>query len=85
MELTPAKRRSLESKLLKTAILAHVLGIEGGNVRQKLKRLRQWYEDINRVQSDVVYDFVFVDEEGFEKYRPGSFRQLVNTFRMYKE
>ncbi len=41
MELTPAKRRSLESKLLKTAILAHVLGIEGGNVRQKLKRLRQ--------------------------------------------
>ena len=41
MEMTPAKRRSSESQLLKTAILAHVLGIEGGNVRQKLKRLRQ--------------------------------------------
>jgi hypothetical protein len=42
-------------------------------------------EDINRVQSNVTYDFVYVDEESFEKYKPTSFRQLVDGFREYKE
>lgn len=48
------------------------------------ERLRQWCEDINRVQEDVEYDFVYVDEEGFEEYRPAIFRQLVDGFREYK-
>jgi len=61
----------------------------------KMARLRQWCEDINRlsacghaqagVQSDVRYEFVFVDEESFEKYKPASFRQLFDNFREYKE
>ena len=51
----------------------------------KMQRLRQWCEDINRAQSDVAYDFVNVDEESFEKYRPASFQQLVAGFREYKE
>jgi type III restriction enzyme len=50
-----------------------------------MARLRQWCEDINRVQKDVKYDFVFVDQENFEKYKPSSFRQLVDGFRDYKE
>ena len=50
----------------------------------KLERLRQWCEDINRVQSDVTYDFVYVDQEGFEKYNPRSFKQLIDGFREYK-
>jgi type III restriction enzyme len=33
----------------------------------------------------VTFDFVFVDEESFEKYKPASFRQLVDSFREYKE
>ena len=36
-----------------------------------------WFLSVNRVQSDVKYDFVFVDQEGFEKYKPKSFRQRV--------
>ena len=50
-----------------------------------MQRLRQWCEDINRIQSDVEYDFVYVDEEGFEKYKPTSFRGLVSGFTEYKE
>jgi hypothetical protein len=46
--------------------------------------LRQWCEDINRVQSDVRYDFVYVDEESFERYKPSSFRQLLECFQEYK-
>jgi type III restriction enzyme len=49
-----------------------------------MARLRQWCEDINRVQTDVEYDFVYVDEESFEKFNPSSFRQLLEGFKEYK-
>ena len=50
-----------------------------------MQRLKQWCEDINRVQHDKEYDFVYVDQESFEKYKPTSFRQLVDVFREYKK
>jgi hypothetical protein len=59
-------------------------GGEGMDVPLKLARLAQWCEDINRVQTDVAYDFVYVDEESFEKYKPTSFRQLLEAFKKYK-
>jgi type III restriction enzyme len=55
------------------------------DVPLKIQRLRQWCEDINRVQAEMEYDFVYVDQESFEKYKPVSFRQLVEGFREYKE
>jgi len=45
-----------------------------------MARLRQWCEDINRVQKDVEYDFVYVDEEGYNKYQPKTFQQLLDGF-----
>ena len=30
------------------------------------------------------YDFVYVDQESFEQYKPTSFRQLSDGFREYK-
>jgi len=42
-------------------------------------------EDVNRVQADVEYDFVYVDQESFEKYKPTSFKQVIDGFREYKE
>ena len=41
--------------------------------------------DINRVQAEVEYDFVDVDQESFEQYKPTSFRQLVDGFTEYRE
>jgi type III restriction enzyme len=60
-------------------------GQEELDVPRKMERLRQWCEDINRVQAGVKYDFVYVDEESFKLYKPTSFRQLVDGFREYKE
>ena len=51
----------------------------------KMQRLRQWCEDVNRVQSNVKYDFVYVDEESFKKYNPTSFQQLASGFIEYKK
>ena len=55
------------------------------DVPLKIQRLRQWCEDINKIQSDVTYDFVYVDEENFKEYKPKSFAELMTSFREYKE
>jgi type III restriction enzyme len=68
----------------KRMVVVETKGREDVDVPLKMARLRQWCEDINRVQSDVAYDFVYVDEESFEKYRPTSFRQLMDGFMEYK-
>jgi type III restriction enzyme len=60
-------------------------GQEDLDVPLKMQRLRQWCEDVNRVQSEVKYDFVYVDEESFKKYGPTSFQQLVTGFTEYKK
>lgn len=47
----------------KEIYIVETKGQEDLDVPLKMQRLRQWCEDINRVQNDVHYDFVFVDEE----------------------
>jgi type III restriction enzyme len=69
----------------KRIVIVETKGQEDLDVPQKMARLRQWCEDINRVQPDVKYAFVYVDQESFEKFKPVSFRQLVDGFREYKE
>jgi len=69
----------------KRIFIIETKGQEDLDVPLKIQRLRQWCEDINRVQADVEYDYVYVDQESFEKYKPASFRQLVDGFREYKE
>ena len=44
-------------------------GQEDLDVPLKMQRLSQWGGDINHVQSDVTYDFVYVDMEKSEQYK----------------
>ena len=66
-------------------VVVETKGREDLDVPLKMERLRQWCEDLNRVQAGVKYDFVYVDEESFKQYKPTSFRQLLDGFREYKE
>ena len=59
-------------------------GLEDLDVPLKMERLKQWCEDINSAQSDVKYDYVFVDEESFEKFKPKSFEELIRNFTKYR-
>ncbi len=68
----------------KRIFIVETKGREDLDVPLKMKRLRQWCEDINRAQADAEYDFAYVDEESFEKYKPASFKQLIAGFREYK-
>lgn len=50
-----------------------------------MERLKQWCDDINRVQKEFIYEYIFVDQESYQKYKPKSFEQLVNGFLEYKD
>lgn len=69
----------------KEIFIIETKGQEDLDVPLKMKRLKQWCEDINHSQKEIAFDFVFVDEESFHKYKPTSFDQLINTFKEYKE
>jgi type III restriction enzyme len=68
----------------KRIVIVETKGQGDLDVPLKMARLRQWCEDINRVQTGVEYDFVYVDEESFNRYRPTSFRSVIEAFTDYK-
>jgi type III restriction enzyme len=65
-------------------VVVETKGVADLDVPLKMERLRQWCEDVSRVQSDVKWGFVYVDQESFDKYRPESFRQLLLGFTEYQ-
>ena len=65
-------------------IVAETKGLEDLDVAPKMHRLSQWCEDVNDALPDTSYDFVYVDEESFQTYRPGTFRHLLEGFTAYK-
>jgi len=65
-------------------VIVETKGQVDTDVAPKMQRLRQWCEDVNRVQDAVAYDFVYVDQESFETYNPTSFQQLFDAFTEHK-
>jgi type III restriction enzyme len=60
-------------------------GLEDLDVPLKTARLKQWCKDVNKSSATIKYDFVYVDEESFNKYKPSSFEDLVQQFREHKD
>ncbi|MBP9708518.1 MAG: DEAD/DEAH box helicase family protein [Oligoflexales bacterium] len=67
-----------------STVIVETKGLEDLDVPLKMARLRQWCGDINGVQNAVKYDFIFVDQNNFDKYQPKSFRELTEVFLEYK-
>ncbi len=65
-------------------IIAETKGLEDLDVAPKMHRLHQWCEDVTEALPDNSIDFVYVDEESFQTYRPGTFRHLLEGFTAYK-
>jgi len=65
-------------------VVVEIKGHEDLDVPLKMRRLRQWCEDVNRVQTDLEYDFVYVHQESFERYKPASFGQLARDSESLK-
>jgi len=69
----------------KKIYIVETKGLEDLDVPLKMERLAKWCEDINASQKKIKFDYVFVDEEDFERYKPDSFDGLVRNFKKYKE
>ncbi|NOX08067.1 MAG: DEAD/DEAH box helicase family protein [Gammaproteobacteria bacterium] len=67
-----------------SVIIVETKGLEDLDVPLKMERLREWCVDVNKAQSVIHYDYVFVDEEGFNQYQPKTFQTLMSGFRGYK-
>lgn len=65
-------------------VIVETKGQQDLDVPLKMVRLCQWCEDINKAQIETNFDFVFVDDTGFEKYQPKTFAELFAVFREYK-
>ena len=74
----------LVKKSDKEVFIIETKGLEDLDVPLKMERLKQWCEDINKAQSGVTYDYVFVDQKSFKEYKPKSFDSLVHSFTEYK-
>jgi type III restriction enzyme len=68
----------------KRVFIVETKGLEDLDVPLKMQRLRRWCEDVNRVQSNVEYGFVYVDEASFKQFNPKSFQQLIASFCEYQ-
>ncbi len=71
-------------KSAKEIFIIETKGLEDLDVPLKIERLKQWCIDIDKAQSGIKYDYVFVDEESFDKFEPKSFEELVRNFTKYK-
>lgn len=61
-------------------------GREELDLPRKMARLKQWCADATTAEENGQrYDFVFVDQLGFEKHAPKDFAALAASFREYKE
>jgi len=65
-------------------VVVETKGREDLDVPLKMQRLSQWCEDVNKVSPNAIYDFVYVDQESFDTYRPETFQQLLDGFTEYR-
>ncbi len=69
----------------KAIYIVETKGREDLDVPLKMRRLKQWCDDINALHTDTRFDFIYVDEESFKKYNPKTFKSVVESFREYKD
>jgi type III restriction enzyme len=71
-------------KSAKEVFLVETKGLEDLDVPLKMERLKQWCIDINKAQATIRYDYIFVDEESFDRFKPKSFEELIRNFTKYR-
>ncbi len=69
----------------KEIYIVETKGLEDLDVPLKMARLKKWCEDINAAQDKILFDYVFVGEQEFEKFSLNSFKGLAGNFLKYKD
>ena len=66
-------------------VVVETKGMVDLDVPHKMRRLAQWCEDVNAIYAAEAYDFVYVDQESFDRYVHRDFQQILDSFLEYKE
>lgn len=64
----------------KTIYIVETKGREDLDDIEKITRLEQWCQDASERQKKINYKMLYVKQEEWDKYKPSSFKQLVETF-----
>jgi len=71
-----------------TVWIIETKGREERDLARKMARLAQWCADATAAEqiegAGTRYDFVYVDQDGFEKHPPQTFADLATSFREFK-
>jgi type III restriction enzyme len=60
-------------------------GSEELDLPHKMKRLKQWCSDATDAdENGTLYDFIYVDQIGYNKHQPHTLHALVTSFNEYK-
>ena len=65
-------------------VIVETKGLADMDVPRKMARLKQWCEDVAKAGLSMKPRFVYVDQVGFEKYKPRSFIELLALFKKYQ-
>jgi len=71
-----------------TVWIVETKGREELDLPQKMTRLGQWCADAtaaSAAEDGIVYRFVYVDQDGFERHKPQTFAALAAGFTEYQE
>ncbi|MGQ0561512.1 MAG: hypothetical protein ACT443_06520 [Gemmatimonadota bacterium] len=63
-----------------TVWVVETKGREEIDLPHKMARLGQWCADATAAAENGTYRFLYVDQPGFEKHKPGSFADLASSF-----
>jgi type III restriction enzyme len=58
--------------------------LEDLDVPLKMERLANWCNDVNKLDRAKKYEYLFADQETYEKYNFGGFNKPISTFTIYK-
>ncbi len=64
----------------KTIYIVETKGREDLDDIEKIKRLAQWCDDASERQKKISYKMLYVKQEEWDKYKPTSFKQLIDLF-----
>jgi type III restriction enzyme len=68
-----------------TVWIIETKGREELDLPQKMTRLKQWCSDATDAdENGMRYDFIYVDQIGFEKHKPATLADLITSFTEYK-
>lgn len=65
-------------------VVVELKGRVDEDVPSKMARLKQWCEECGQMPLDGRYDFVFVDDEGFRRFSPKAFGDVLSGFLKYQ-